>query len=184
MKAAAILLACLLLIAVSVAGSVWVGWFNVAAINPPSRLEVALLHGAMVRSVRAHAAVVEMPQNLAERAGAGAADFDEMCVQCHGAPGREPGEVGAGLNPRPPDLAHAADRWSPAEIFWIIKNGVRMTGMPAFGPTHDDDRIWSMVAFVRQLPGMTPDRYEKLTAAAADGGDTDHHHSGTGHHQH
>ena len=98
-----------------------------------------------------------------ELAVRGFADFDEMCVTCHGAPGKERSEIGKGLNPPPPDLATAARRWSDAELFWIIKNGVRMTGMPAFGKTHDDERIWALATVVRQLPDMTAERYAERT---------------------
>jgi mono/diheme cytochrome c family protein len=124
----------------------------------------------MQRSVRVHAAKagVVAPADLASRAPKGAGDFAEMCVTCHGAPGREPSEIGLGLNPRPPGLGDVASLWSAEELFWIVKNGVRMTGMPAFGPTHDDDRIWSIVAFVRTLPGIDPETYAQATAASAD----------------
>src|SRR2546423_13483863 len=58
-----------------------------------------------------------------------------MCVQCHGAPGRDPGIVGKGLRPPPPVLSEAVRPWDRAELFWIVKNGIKMTGMPASGPT-------------------------------------------------
>jgi mono/diheme cytochrome c family protein len=85
-----------------------------------------------------------------------------MCAACHGAPGKERGEIGKGLNPSPPNLAEVASSWSSAELFWILKNGIKMTGMPAFGPTHSDARLWSIVAFVMQLPKLTPDDYKKM----------------------
>lgn len=118
----------------------------------------------MRNSVANRATQVGKPMPVTEElAVRGFADFDEMCVTCHGAPGKERGEIGRGLNPRPPDLATAARRWSDAELFWIIKNGVRMTGMPAFGITHEDERIWALAAVVHQLQDMTAERYSERT---------------------
>ena len=61
-----------------------------------------------------------------------------MCVDCHLAPGMDSSEIRQGLLPKPPKLQEVVDEWKPAELFWIIKNGVKMTGMPAWGPTHSD----------------------------------------------
>jgi len=162
------------------------GYFDVSALTPHSSAANWALHRIMRRSVQNHAAAVKAPDNLASLADRGAGDFGEMCATCHGAPGKEAGEIGQGLNPKPPALSEAAKLWSDPELFWIVKNGVRMTGMPAFGPTHDDDRIWAMVAFARQLPGMTPEDYVKRTTATAEDAphDHDHHHSHQDHDQH
>jgi mono/diheme cytochrome c family protein len=90
-----------------------------------------------------------------------------MCVTCHGAPGKERGDIGKGLNPRPPHLSEASKFWSAGELFWIVKHGVRMS----FGPTHSDDRIWSIVSFLTQLAKMTPEQYEQMEQTLA----PDHH---------
>jgi mono/diheme cytochrome c family protein len=166
MKILAIFAATAALLMVAAIGVAWSGSFDVSAMTPHTAAMNWVLHGIMRRSVQAHATAVAEPTQLAELAAKGAGDFDEMCVQCHGAPGEQPGEVGKGLNPHPPDLAAAARRWTAAELFWIVRNGIRMTGMPAFGPTHDNDRIWAMVAFVRRLPDMTAAQYAKVTSAA------------------
>jgi mono/diheme cytochrome c family protein len=88
--------------------------------------------------------------------------FNEMCVQCHSAPGKEPTMVGKGLNPPPPKLSDAAQRWSRAELFWIVKNGIKMTGMPAFGPTHSDEELWLVVAFLQRLPNISPEEFKEM----------------------
>jgi mono/diheme cytochrome c family protein len=88
--------------------------------------------------------------------------YKEMCVVCHGAPGVEPGEARAGLNPKPPLLAKVAKRIPTPEMFWVIKHGIKMTGMPAWGPTHSDDKIWAMVAFVKTLPDLSPAQYKAM----------------------
>ena len=110
------------------------------------------------------ASALQDPKKLLE----GFAHYDEMCVVCHGAPGMEAGEAREGLNPQPPLLAKLKDLQDdpPGEIFWIIKNGIKMTGMPAWGPSHSDDKIWAMVAFVRKLPGMTADEYKTMKKQA------------------
>jgi hypothetical protein len=97
-----------------------------------------------------------------------------MCVACHGAPGKERDEVGRGLMPQPPALAKTAPTWSNGELFWILKHGVKMTGMPAFGPTHSDERLWSMVAFLRRLPNLTPEQYYQLEQTVASTGEHSH----------
>lgn len=74
---------------------------------------------------------------------------------------QEDSEIRTGMNPRPPDLAESARRWNRAQLFWIINYGVRMTGMPAFGPTHEEQELWNLVAFVEQLPQIDAERYRR-----------------------
>jgi mono/diheme cytochrome c family protein len=88
-----------------------------------------------------------------------------MCVSCHGEPGKTPSEVGKGLNPQAPELSTTAGEWSDSEIHWIIRNGVRMTGMPAFGETHDEKEIWSLVAFIRTMADLSSEQYGRLAKA-------------------
>lgn len=106
--------------------------------------------------------------------------YNEMCIVCHGAPGIEPGEAHAGLNPKPPLLTKVAKHISRRELFWVIKHGIKMTGMPAWGPTHSDDKIWAMVAFVKTLPDMTPAQYKALQQSET-GADTSHAHDDAAH---
>lgn len=149
-------------------GVAYSGMYNVAATEPHSALEDWLLHTTMEQSVRARAGSIGAPAPFTQQQVlAGSGDFNAMCVTCHGAPGRERGEVGKGLLPQPPALSRAADRWDREELFWIIKNGIRMTGMPAFGPTHSDEALWNIVAFVQTTRGMTPEQYRALVAQAS-----------------
>ncbi len=85
-----------------------------------------------------------------------------MCTGCHLAPGVGDNEMRQGLYPQPPNLSQPRDR-SPAQLFWIIKHGLKMTGMPAWGVTHDDEAIWGLVAFLQQLPTMDAAAYAALT---------------------
>jgi hypothetical protein len=87
-------------------------------------------------------------------------------VHCHGAPGVEWSKFSEGLNPGPPDLKDVVDD-PPQDIFWVIKNGIKMTGMPSFGKIEvPDQEIWSIVAFVKKLPTISEDDYKAWTAAA------------------
>src|SRR3546814_6589340 len=96
-----------------------------------------------------------------QRVSVGAGLYGEMCAGCHLGPGVEPSEMSQGLYPQAPVLAEHHDL-TPAQQFWIIKHGIKMTAMPAWGKTHPDPLIWDMVAFVRKLPGMSPTEYKQL----------------------
>ena len=141
--------------------------YDVGVTAPHSKpLEWALRRG-MELSVRVNARDVAIPNGvelrdpaLAERA---IGHYSVACAQCHGAPGHPPAPWMV-LYPAPADLTRAetVSGWSDAELFWIIENGVKDTGMIALGPTHQPRDIWAVAAFVRQLPDMTPERYHEL----------------------
>lgn len=142
---------------------IYSGVFNVAASPPHTTVGRWVLNTTKQQSIEARADVVTAPEKFTdEQVHEGFRAYNEMCVICHGAPGKEASEIGKGLEPRPPDLAEAAKRWEPRELFWIVKNGIKMTGMPAFGNTHDDQEIWSVVAFVQQLPNVTAEQFTRL----------------------
>jgi mono/diheme cytochrome c family protein len=104
---------------------------------------------------------------LALRFGRAECGPGDMCGGCHGGPSVERSEIGKGLNPQAPDLADAVPAWSPRQLFWIVKNGLKMTGMPSFGKTHDDNQVWSIVAFIEQLPGMSYEQYQEMKRGQA-----------------
>jgi mono/diheme cytochrome c family protein len=149
------------------AAYVFSGAYNVAAVPIQRGFLDQNLARISDRSVARHAAGIPVPP-LADPAmlKLGAAHYRDMCVTCHGAPGVRASEIGVGLNPHPPNLIHSAGDMAPNEIYWIVKNGIKMTGMPAFGPTHDEHEIWSMVAFVEQFPKLSPEAYQAAVAAA------------------
>lgn len=159
---------------------IYSGAYSVAADQPESGLTHWALDTTQQQSVTAAAADIEAPSLTdTSKIEAGAHHFRGMCEMCHGAPGVERSEVGKGLNPEPPELSRAVREWTPAEMFWMVKHGIKMSGMPAFGETHSDEEIWSIIAFVRQLPEMTPEEYasDGEGAAATDG----HGHGAGGH---
>jgi mono/diheme cytochrome c family protein len=87
------------------------------------------------------------------------------CANCHGAPGVNWAKFSEGLHPDPPDLKEVVDHRSPSQLFWVIKNGINMTGMPSFALAGaKDDEIWSIVAFLKKLPGVSEADYKGWTA--------------------
>jgi mono/diheme cytochrome c family protein len=92
------------------------------------------------------------PANDAASVAIGNMQFGARCAACHGVGGRTPTDVGQWMYPRTPDLSSSAvQEWSDAELFWIIKHGIRLTGMPGFGKIHSDEQIWHLVHYVRSL---------------------------------
>lgn len=174
MKVIGVAVAVLLLAAAGVVGFSYSGIFDVAATTTDAPIFHWAVETTREHSVRRRAEQVLLPETLADdRLQRGAKAFDDMCTGCHGAPGRKP-FLGAGyMNPPPPDLAKIATERSPQELFWVIKHGLRMTGMPAWGPTHSDEQLWDLVAMVKRLPALTPDAYGPL---ASDPGEDGHHH--------
>ena len=88
-----------------------------------------------------------------------------MCATCHGAPGIDPSEIGEGLYPSPPDIDYMIDEFGAKELFWVTKNGIKFSGMPAFGPTHDDNELWAVVAFLVNSKDITADEYKQILKA-------------------
>lgn len=135
------------------------GAYNVAADEEHTALGAWLIEITRERSVASRADNLAVP-NLddAPRVRRGAGNYDAMCVSCHLAPGVGPTELSQGLYPAPPDLTKAVQT-DPARAFWIIKHGLKATGMPAWGKSMEDPYIWDLVAFIRKLPRMTPQQY-------------------------
>ncbi len=155
----------LLLVAAGVA--IYAGLYNVGADVPHTQPVYWLLDTVRERSVAARAQNIAVPKDLddAKRISTGAGEYSEMCSGCHLAPGMKRTEISRGLYPRAPELRRNTDL-TPAEQFWIVKHGLKMTGMAAWGVTHDDDLLWDVVAFVRKLPELTPEQYQTMVKDA------------------
>ncbi len=140
------------------------GFYNVAASKPHNSFMRWLLETGMRYSVAAHAPEIE-PPDLADPAliVAGARHFEAACVQCHGAPGVTADPIAEAMLPRPPALGGKVDDFEDNELFWIILNGLKYTGMPGWPDASREDEVWDMVAFVRLLPEMTASQYAALT---------------------
>ncbi len=131
---------------------------NLSALSEPGRVETyAATKGKrwlVARSARAP--LPPQPTNDRTSAAIGQMQFGGRCASCHGIDGRTPTDLGRWMYPRAPDLGSpAVQEWSEAELFWIIKHGVRLSGMPGFGKTLSDEDIWHLVHYVRSI-GSTP----------------------------
>ena len=162
------LLGMLTLAIVIVAGSaaaIWLRVFDVAANVPHWEATSLILEAARDFSVTEHARGIKLPP-LDDPAliKAGAAEFQKTCRVCHGAPGQKRENFAKGMYPHPPSLASGdvQTELTPAEIYWIVKNGLKMTGMPAFSASEDEKDILGSVAFVKKLKDMQPDEYNTL----------------------
>jgi cytochrome c553 len=139
------------------------GIYNVAASRGHWAVTNWILDFGMRRSVATHSLGVEAPRldddNLIRL---GAAHFHGGCAQCHGAPGVPRNPLVQGMLPEPPDLALVAGRWRDRELFWIVKHGIKYTGMPAWPSLERDDEVWAVVAFLRKLPALNVAAYREL----------------------
>jgi mono/diheme cytochrome c family protein len=146
---------------------VYIGVYDIGADAPHSRPVYWVLERLRDRSIAVRAAGVSAPPDLNDpnRVAAGAGLYSEMCSGCHLAPGMERTEISQGLYPPAPELSHGTPK-TAAQEFWIIKHGVKLTAMPAWGRTHSDALIWDMVAFLRKLPSQTPAQYQAAVKSA------------------
>lgn len=149
------------------AGFLFSGWYNMAADTPHTRPVYWLLTMLRERSVASHASGIKAPPlNDPALIRSGAGNYASMCAGCHLAPGVTDSELNRGLYPAPPRLANPGRQRSAVTDFWIIKHGIKASGMPAWGKSMEDRYIWGMVAFLETLPQLTPGQYRELVAAS------------------
>lgn len=186
MKILIAILATLLVVAAAAVGYVLSGSYNVAATVPHTGAGAWMLHELKERSIESRATDTGVAPADSAMLARGFHEIEEMCVTCHGAPGVEPSAIGKGMRPEPPDLGEAAGEFSDGALFWIVKHGIKLAGMPAFGPTHSDSTLWGIVGAMRQMPGMTTAEYQaRISAAAAAASTSGHTHpAGTPAHSH
>jgi cytochrome c553 len=142
------------------------GIYNVAASVPHFAVTERLVGIALRRSVALHSAGIP-PPDLTDpgRIRLGAHHFRNGCAPCHGSPDFTPNPVVRQMYPAAPPLSTAVARWDDAELFWIVKHGIKMTGMPAWPGRDRDAEVWAVTAFLRALPTMEPDEYVALVGA-------------------
>jgi hypothetical protein len=152
------------------------GFYNVAASEEESGPVAWALQRVRQASIARRAAELRPPMSLDDPAvvQAGARAFGERgCKDCHGAPGVEWEKYSEGMQPDPPNLKEVAEVLTPGEIFWAVKNGIRMTGMPSFALIKAEDReIWSIAAFVKKFASVSPEQYKTWTAPAGSAADS------------
>lgn len=139
---------------------VYSGAYNVAATEQHTAPVYWFLKANMRQSVKRHSeGVVVPPLSGAELVQRGRGLFQAHCVRCHGAPGVAPDSFALGLTPAPANLAESGREWPAAELYWTIKHGFKMTGMPAWAFRLSEDELWSIVAYVKFMPFETPAQY-------------------------
>jgi mono/diheme cytochrome c family protein len=143
------------------------GFYSVAATAEDPTVVTWALTQVRNASINRHAldqppASVNDPASLQAGAKAFAA---HGCTTCHGGPGVAWAKLSEGLHPDPPDLKEVVGHRSPAQLFWIVKNGINMTGMPSFALAGaKDEEIWQIVAFLKKLPDVSEADYKSWTA--------------------
>jgi len=156
-------------------GFVWSGAYNIGADVPHWPVTKSILAITRNRSISVHSSGIKVPNlNDPKLVALGAGHYSEMCTGCHLAPDMEKSELREGLYPKPPVL-YKYGIHDPAKAFWIVKHGIKLTAMPAWGTSHSDHEIWAMVAFLKKLPQLSPAQYKAMTANAYDD-DSDHAH--------
>jgi mono/diheme cytochrome c family protein len=158
------LIAFLVLAAAGGAGFVYSGLYDISATDQHLPPTYYLMELTMRRSVERRGAEIEVPPLGGEaQLAQGAALYRRHCVQCHGAPGVAPEPFALGMTPLPAPLVQTGREWPPGEVFWVVKRGIKMTGMPAWEFRLADAEIWALVAFVKQrLPYLAPAEYRAL----------------------
>ena len=141
------------------------GVYNVAATSQHLQFVYTFLEKGMHQSVRLRARDIVAPQQLDQPTliASGARLYNAHCVECHGAPGVAPAGIGMGMQPVPGPLVDATGKWQPNELYWIVRHGIKMSGMPAWEYRISDDEIWQTVAFIQQMPNLSPADYKAIT---------------------
>jgi mono/diheme cytochrome c family protein len=159
-------------IAVALAGAaggivVFSGWYDISATDEHLAPTYRVLDIVMRRSVRERGEEIAVPP-LEDEAMVmrGLAVYRAHCVACHGAPGVAPEPFALGMTPTPANLVHTAREWPAGDLFWTVKNGIKMTGMPAFEFRLDEGELWAAIAFLKRLPKISPREYAALQAPA------------------
>lgn len=141
------------------------GFYDISATTQHFPAVYSVLGEGMQYSVQNHAKDIRVPAGLGAPAQLlrGAALYQANCVQCHGGPGVAPATHGMSMQPAPGPLVDADVNWRTREIYWITKNGIKMSGMPAWEYHMSDAELWAVVAFVAAMPSMTPADFQRMT---------------------
>jgi len=146
--------------AIAAFGFVKSGIYDVAASKPHTKFTEWLTHETMIHSVRSHAKGIEAPPTVsAAQVLSGFCIYQTHCVACHGAAAVARQQWVNGVEPQPPYLVDAAHIWKPRELFWIVKNGIKMTGMPSWRDSLSDREIWDVVAWLKASSQLPPQTY-------------------------
>ena len=160
---------------ISAGAFIYSGIYPIGADVPHNKFSYWILEQVRENSIERAAKDIKVPDlKSPDLLLSGGADYNDMCASCHLKPGQKDSDMSLGLYPIPPNLSLANngeehedeenDKSGSKKMFWTIKHGIKASGMPAWGITHDDSRIWAMVAFINKMPELTEDQYQVLTA--------------------
>ena len=153
-------LAILLLVPLGVFAFIRSGMFDVSAFRPHTTLTEWVTHETMIRSVKRHARWIVPPERFTSaQVAAGFCQYETHCVACHGAAGVARQHWADGLEPAPPYLLDVHQRFSRAELFWVVQNGIKMTGMPAWRESMPNRQMWEVVAWLEASAKLPPQTY-------------------------
>jgi len=157
-----------IVVAAGAAAFVYSGVYDIAATDQHTAPLFWLLKTTMRRAIEHHAREVHVPP-LANPAviAKGRTLFVAHCSRCHGAPGVAPEAFALGLRPTPANLANTGIEWQPSELYWAIKHGMKLTGMPAWEFRLADDDVWAIVAYIQRMPYESPREFRERLAASA-----------------
>lgn len=162
----------LVVITIGLGLSAYSGLYDIGADDHHWPLTFRALQTVRDRSIHVRSVHIEVPNLEDPRLILkGAGQYAAMCTGCHLAPGVGESELRVGMYPKPPNLSRMYV--DPKDAFWVIKHGIKMSAMPAWGASHDDATIWSMVAFLGKLPSMSPPQYNAIVARAPPDEDMD-----------
>ncbi len=153
----------LVALAAAITAYIYSGSYNISQLSPHNALTRRMIGITTHYSIDKRLKAIVVPQmNDTARFARGFGHYNEMCVMCHGAPGIDPYEMTKGLYPKPPKFYKSSDMPDPDEAFWIIKYGIKLTSMPAFGPTHSDEKIWAITDFLlNKMNKLSPEEYQE-----------------------
>jgi len=145
---------------------VYSGLYDIGADQPHHESVSELLTALRDSSIERRSGDIVVPDDLDDRARVirGAGNYDAMCAQCHRRPGLADTELSRGLYPTPPAFAEVGPT-DPARAFWVIRHGIKLSGMPAWGGIIDEQASWDLVALLQALPDMPPEAYRDAVAS-------------------
>jgi mono/diheme cytochrome c family protein len=143
--------------------TLYAGWYDISATDQHLAPTYWLLDTGLKRSVKHRTEEISVPHlGSEEQVARGFAHFKAHCEQCHGGPGVAPQPFALGMTPAPASLSYTASEWTPAVLYWVISEGIKMTGMPAWKYRMSDEDMWAVVAFLQRLPRLSPAAYRAL----------------------
>jgi mono/diheme cytochrome c family protein len=164
-RSAAIVLVLLVVVAVGGAAFLRSGAYDIGADAPHAPMTLSMIEQLRDASTKAHSRGIAVPPlDDPAKVAQGAMLYAKACTGCHLAPGMDTSDLRTGLYPQPPDLAKDGID-DQAEAFWIIKHGIKMSAMPAWGKTRSDAQVWNLVAFLVKLPDLSPAQYRQLVSS-------------------